>query len=109
MPNHAQATPARIIAGRLAPRRPNAARANTGNGMPYFVPAWPLSSIGSSTMTLPRAMVSTACFQSIPRATRPAARVQEGMLWAMPTHRAQKLYVVQRRCGSATGTSSELT
>ncbi len=39
MPNQAQATPARIIAGRLAPRSPKEARASTGNGMPYFGPA----------------------------------------------------------------------
>ena len=40
MPNQPQATPARISAGRLAPYAPNEARATTGNGMPYFVPAW---------------------------------------------------------------------
>ena len=91
MPNQAQATAARIRAGRFAPRTPKAARAKTGNGMPYLGPAWPVSSIGSRTMTLARAMVSTACFQSMPRATRPEARVQEAMLWAMPTHRAAKL------------------
>ena len=42
-------------------------------------------------MTLASAMVKTACFQSMPRATRPEASVQDGMLWAMPTHRAVKL------------------
>ena len=40
MPNQPQATPARIRAGRLAPKTPNDARAKTGYGMPYFVPAW---------------------------------------------------------------------
>lgn len=91
MPNQQQATAARISAGRLAPRRPNEARARTGKGMPYLGPACPVSSIGRSTMTLARAMVRTACFQSMPSATRPEARVQDGMQWAMPIHRATKL------------------
>lgn len=91
MPNQAQATAARISAGRLAPRNPKEARASTGKGMPYLGPAWPVSSIGSRTTTLATAMVKTACFQSMPSATRPEASVQEGMLWAMPTHSAVKL------------------
>ena len=53
-------------AGRLAPRTPNEARAKTGKGMPYLGPACPVSSIGTSTMTLASAMVKTACFQSMP-------------------------------------------
>ena len=91
MPNQAQATAARMSAGRLAPRSPNEARANTGKGMPYLVPACPVSSIGASTIRLASAMVSTACFQSMPIATRPEASVQDGMLWAMPTQSARKL------------------
>ena len=91
MPNHAQATAARTSAGRLAPRSPKDARASTGKGMPYLGPACPVSSIGTSTITLARAMVSTACFQSMPSATRPEASVQDGMLCAIPTHRAVKL------------------
>ena len=39
MPNQPQATIARSIAGRFAPRTPKLARQSTGNGMPYFVPA----------------------------------------------------------------------
>ena len=38
MPNQPHATTARISAGRFEPMVPYAARANTGNGMPYFVP-----------------------------------------------------------------------
>ena len=66
MPNHPHATNARMSAGMLAPRVPKAARQYTGNGMPYFVPACALRIIGTSTITLPRKMVSTACHQFIP-------------------------------------------
>ncbi len=66
MPNHPQATSARSSAGTFAPSVPKLARQNTGNGMPYFVPAWALSTMGSSTMRLPRKMVSTACDQFMP-------------------------------------------
>lgn len=108
MPNQPQATNARTTAGRLAPRMPKEARANTGNGMPYLGPACPVSSIGASTIRLARAMVNTACFQSMPTAMRPDARVQEAVLWAMPTHRAEKLYVVQVRPSTGTGSRSSL-
>ena len=57
---------ARSSAGTLAPRTPKLARANTGNGMPYCAPARPLSSMGTSTMVLPRKMVSSACHQFMP-------------------------------------------
>ena len=73
MPNQAQAISARKMAGRLAPRSPNEARANTGYGIPYFVPAWLLSSIGTSTMRLAAAIVMTAWTQFMPTAIRPEA------------------------------------
>ncbi|GAA3486544.1 hypothetical protein GCM10018987_06230 [Streptomyces cremeus] len=109
MPNQAHATPARIRAGRFAPRSPKEERASTGKGMPYLGPACPVSSIGASTITLASAMVTTACTQSMPRATSPDASSQEGMLCAMPTQRAAKLYVVQRRRPTGTGSKSSLT
>ena len=46
MPNQPHATIARISAGRFDPIVPYAARAKTGNGMPYFVPGCELSRIG---------------------------------------------------------------
>ena len=73
MPNQAQATSARKMAGRLAPRSPNEARAKTGYGMPYLVPAWLLSSIGTSTIKLASAIVISACTQFIPSAISPEA------------------------------------
>lgn len=76
--------------------------------MPYFGPACPVSSIGTSTIRLASAMVRTACFQSMPTAMRPEASVQEAVLWAMPTHRAEKLYVVQVRFSTGTGSRSSL-
>ena len=88
MPNQPQATPARMRAGRLAPTVPNEARAKTGNGIPYLVPAWLLASIGTSTTMLAIMIVRIAWYQAMPSATRPAASVQVATLWAMPIHRA---------------------
>src|SRR5690349_19085732 len=73
MPNHPQATSARISAGTLEPSVPYAARANTGNGMPYFVPGCEFNRIGNSTMVLPRRIVTSACDQFMPEAMRPDA------------------------------------
>ncbi len=75
IPNQPQATIARRIAGMFAPRVPNEARARTGNGIPYFVPGCALSRMGPRTITLPRPMVSNACHQFIPTATRPPASI----------------------------------
>jgi hypothetical protein len=72
IPNQPQATRARINAGRFEPIVPYAARAKTGNGMPYFVPGCELRRIGTSTIVLPRATVNSACPQLIPAAMRPA-------------------------------------
>ena len=89
MPNQPQATPARMSAGRFAPMTPNEARANTGNGIPYLVPAWLFASIGKRTMMFASMIVMMAWYQAMPSATRPAASVQVATLWAMPTHRAK--------------------
>src|SRR4051794_5203163 len=67
---------------------PNEARQYTGNGMPYFVPAWAFRIIGRSTTELPRKMVSTACFQSIPSAIIEEASVYVGMQADIEIHRA---------------------
>ena len=72
MPNQPQATSARISAGRFDPIVPYAARAKTGNGMPYFVPGCELSRIGMRTMVLPSATVKSACAQLMPAAISPA-------------------------------------
>ena len=73
MPNQPHATSARISAGTLLPNVPYAARANTGNGIPYFVPGCELSRIGTSTIVLPSRIVTSACDQFIPEAIRPDA------------------------------------
>ncbi len=73
MPYQPQATIARIRAGSRAPRVPKEARASTAYGMPYLVPAWPIRSIGSSTITFARNTVSTACQADIPLSIRLAA------------------------------------
>ena len=66
IPNHPQATMDRRSEGTCAPFQPNAARANTGNGIPYRVPACALRTIGRSTMALPRRIVTRLCHQFIP-------------------------------------------
>ena len=75
MPNQPQATSPRSSEGMWAPWMPKLARASTGKGTPYLVPAWPLSTMGTSTMRLPSMMVITACHQFMPSLTRPPARV----------------------------------
>ena len=75
IPNQPQATSARAIAATFAPRMPKLERTRTGKGMPYFVPGWALSSIGISTITLPRETVSRPCHHDIPAAIRPEASV----------------------------------
>ena len=73
MPNQPQATIARRMAGTFAPTVPKLLRASTGKGMPYLVPGWALSRIGTNTIRLPSAMVSNACHQFMPNAIRPPA------------------------------------
>ena len=73
MPNQPHATSARISAGTLEPSVPYAARANTGNGMPYFVPGCELRRIGARTIVFPSRIVRSACDQFMPDASRPDA------------------------------------
>src|SRR5437868_5207984 len=87
MPNQPQATNARSNAGTFAPSKPNDDRQYTGNGMPYFVPAWALRIIGARTTRLPRKMVSTACHQFMPSSIIPEASMYVGTQAAMEIHR----------------------
>jgi hypothetical protein len=73
MPNQPHATTPRRSAGTFDPRVPNEARASTGKGMPYRVPACATSTMGTQTIRLPSMIVPTACFQSMPADTRLAA------------------------------------
>src|SRR5258705_710847 len=75
IPNQPQATSARINAGTLEPKVPYAARANTGNGIPYFVTGCEFIRIGTRTMVLPRRIVNSTCFQFMPEAIRPDASI----------------------------------
>src|SRR5258706_2442253 len=83
MPNQPHATSARISAGRFEPAVPYAARAKTGNGIPYFVPGCELRRIGASTIVLPRRIVKRACPQLIPAFIRPDASMYVGMQCAI--------------------------
>src|SRR5438094_6122374 len=85
MPNQPQATSARMSAGTFDPSVPYAARANTGKGMPYFVPGCEFRRIGTRTIVLPRRIVKSACFQFMPEAMRPDASMYVGMQCAILT------------------------
>src|SRR5690606_7852918 len=88
MPNQPHATKARINAGKLEPAVPYAARAKTGNGMPYFVPGCEFRRIGASTIVLPRRIVMRACHQFIPAEINPDAIIYVGMQCAIEIHNA---------------------
>src|SRR5437660_93050 len=88
MPNQPHATSARISAGTFDPSVPYAARANTGNGIPYFVPGWELSRMGARTIVLPSRIGTSACDQLMPDAINPDASMYVGMQCAMLIHSA---------------------
>mmetsp|Transcript_3217 Transcript_3217/g.13041 ORF Transcript_3217/g.13041 Transcript_3217/m.13041 type:complete len:376 (+) Transcript_3217:329-1456(+) len=108
MPNHPVATAARRRLGTLAPLMPKAARAATGKGTPYFVPTWPLRTIGTSTTTLAHSTVPTAVSQLIPSCTRLAARMYAGTQTTIPTHSAARSSVPNVRSPASTGRRSSL-
>ncbi len=56
--------------------------------MPYFVPACALSTIGRSTIRLPRKIVPTACDQFIPPPMSDEASMYVGMHADMLIHKA---------------------
>ncbi len=76
--------------------------------MPYFVPGWELSRIGTSTIVLPSRIVTSACFQFMPCAMSPDASMYVGMQCAIEIHSAAKLYVDQLRRAIGTGARSWL-
>src|SRR5262247_4348032 len=88
MPNQPHATSARISAGTFDPSVPYAARANTGNVMPYFVPGCELSRMGARTIVLPSRIVTSACDQLMPDAINPDASMYVGMQCARLIHSA---------------------
>src|SRR6478672_606273 len=106
MPNQPQATNARSSAGIFAPQVPKLARQYTGKGMPYFVPACAFRIIGTSTTTLPRNTVSTACHQFIPWSINPDASMYVGMQADIEIHSAAMLQTVHFRCASVVGARS---
>ena len=86
--NHPHATNARINAGRFDPTVPYAARANTGNGIPYFVPGCEFNNIGTSTIVLPSNIVNKACHHFIPAEISPDAIIYVGIQCAIEIHNA---------------------
>src|SRR5689334_8599059 len=87
---------------------PKEARQYTGNGIPYFVPAWAFRTIGKRTMVLPRKIVSTACHQLIPSAIRPDASMYVGTQADIEIHRAAMSLVPHFRSESRAGARSWL-
>jgi hypothetical protein len=69
---------------------PNDERTSTAYGMPCLAPAWPINSIGTSTIRLPSSTVNTACHGDIPSSVNPAASMYDAMFITMPTHSAAK-------------------
>src|SRR5580765_7771707 len=61
MPDQPHATRERISAGTFDPSVPYAARAHTGNGIPYFVPGCEFRRIGIRTIVFPSRIVTSAC------------------------------------------------
>src|SRR5271170_5735299 len=106
MPNQPHATRARSRAGIFAPNVPKDARQYTGNGMPYFVPACALRTIGMSTMTLPRKIVSTACHQFMPPAMSDEASMYVGIHADMEIHSAAMSFVPHLRSPIRVGARS---
>src|SRR5436190_3491479 len=108
MPNQPHATTARSTAGTFAPRTPNADRAITGKGIPYFVPACEFNSIGISTTKLPRITEPTAACQLQPRSTSDDASVYVGMQIAIPIQSDAMCHQLHVRLSAATGARSAL-
>src|SRR5216117_3604375 len=107
MPNHPHATTARRIAGTFEPSTPKGARASTGNGIPYFVPACELSTIGMSTTKLPSTTEPTAACHDQPRSTRLDAKVYVGIQIAIPIQSDAMCHQFQVRRSESTGARSE--
>src|SRR4051794_12662894 len=74
--------------------------------MPYFVPACALSTIGMSTITLPRKIVTTACHQFIPPLTSEEASWYVGMHADMEIHSAAIDRTDHFRCAAVVGARS---
>ncbi len=108
MPYQPQATMARSSAGSFAPCVPNEVRTSTAYGMPCLAPAWPISSIGTSTMALPSSTVTTACHGDMPCSVSPAASMYDAIFITMPTHSAAKWYHLQVRWATPVGARSSL-
>jgi hypothetical protein len=87
---------------------PYEARANTGKGIPYFVPGCEFRRIGINTMVFPSKMVKSASVQLIPAVMRPDAIMYVGMQCAIEIQRAAKLYVVHFRSARRVGARSSL-
>ena len=76
--------------------------------MPYFVPAWALSTIGTNTIVLPRKMVSTACHQLMPSVMSEEASMYVGTHALIEIQRAAMSLVAHLRSARVVGARSSL-
>ena len=108
MPNQPHPTSARASAGTCAPLTPKAARARTGNGAPYFVPACPLANMGSRTMRFARVMHAMPCATEKPTSTTDPASVYAGTHTTRPIQRDAMSTASNVRSRASTGARSAL-
>lgn len=66
------------MADNYAPHTLNEAHTSTGKGASYLVSACPTNIVGTSTIRLPRNIVSTACHQSVSSLIRSETSIQAG-------------------------------
>ena len=74
--------------------------------MPYFVPACALSTIGTSTIRLPRKIVRIACHQFMPWSIMPEASMYVGTQADIEIQSTARSFVPQRRFSRGTGAMS---
>jgi hypothetical protein len=76
--------------------------------MPYLVPACALRTIGISTITLPRKIVSTACHQFIPPSISAEASMYVGMHADIEIQSAAMSFMPHLRSAADVGAMSRL-
>ena len=75
---------------------------------PYLTPAWPMSTMGASTIVLASSTQRMPSCHDMPRSTSPPARNQEDTDTTRPTHSAAMSQAEKVRCAGGTGDRSGL-
>src|SRR5690606_14421662 len=95
MPYQAMATMGRRIAGILAPKMPNAPRANTGKGTRSRCPAVPVRLFTKYRISTPTAKAMITCQPEMPNTSRPIAMVYPPRLCQADIHQLNRFVVFQ--------------